>query len=79
MIRWKITAEYKNEKEHGYKKYVWYITSVEDKSILWKTIKKKLYKCSWWKAIKEVILTTKFIRWDKNLQNPCFKYGRDCL
>ena len=69
IAKWKITAEYEN------RKYVWYITSVKEKSILWQNIKKKLYKCSRWKAYKEIIISWIFKRWDKNCQWPCFKRG----
>lgn len=32
IVKWKITAEYQD------KKYIWYITSVTEKSTLWQNI-----------------------------------------
>lgn len=32
IVEWKITAEHKD------KKYMWYITSVKEKSVVWKKI-----------------------------------------
>lgn len=74
-VKWKITAEYSPPDKINTRKYVWYITSVEEKSILWQNIKKKLYKCSWWKAYKEIMISWIFERFDKNCQRSCSKRG----
>lgn len=74
-VKWKITAEYTPTGKINTQRYTWYITSVDKKSILWRNIKKKLYKYSWLKAYKEIMISWIFERFDKNTQWPCFKRG----
>lgn len=76
LVKWKITAEYRPIGKMNTQRYVWYITSVEDKSTLWRNIHKKLYKYSWWRAYKSIRLSTIFEIWDKNTQWPCFRRGQ---